>query len=431
MSIAFEKSGRELTLSEVVAKYPGVPPLIILKTDVQRRGVFYSDRALSVLDAARHAVTGTHIFGTRDGKLAPRPESLLLRDGTSIITTPTPLEQNPYIVDLLDGNPWLFDGGDPIEEVEYWPAPAYYAKLSRSGVPMKNIVSARPQRLNIFPYRYCTFWNNAKGCAFCDIVSQLKKGREALKIPARLDPAEVAEVVAEALKEKGRFSTLFLTSGSVTSGRKKPFDDEVDFYIAILKEVGKLFRTPKYPSQIIATAFAEDQLERLYRETGLTSYTADLEVLDERLFGQFCPGKAEWIGYKEWKRRLVRAVGIFGRGRVGTGIVAGIELTRPHGYASEEEALARNLEEAEELAEQGVTTVYIVWSPRPGTPLGDQKNASLDYYVALAWGFHRLRRKHNLSVTFDDYRRCGNHPDTDLDRLTGEAVQVGKPPRGD
>lgn len=407
---------QELSLTDVAAKYPEVPRLIILKTDVQRRGVFYTDRALSVLDEDRHSVTGTHIFGSRDGDLALRPESLLLRDGTSIITTPTPQELDPYRVDLADGKPWLFDGGEPIEEVEYWPAPAYYAKVSRSGVPMKNIVSARPQRLCIFPYRYCTFWNNGKGCAFCDIVCQLKKGQAALQIPARLDPKEVAEVVAEALKEPGRFATLFLTSGSITAGRR-PFDDEVDYYIAILREAGKLFRSPKYPSQLIGTAFAEEQLERLYRETGLTSYTADIEVLDERLFNQFCPGKAEWIGYREWKRRLVRAVDIFGRGRVGTGIVAGIELTRPHGFASEDEALARTLEQAEELAEQGVSTVYIVWSPRPGTLLADQCNASLDYYVRLAWGLHRLRRKYGLSVTFDDYRRCGNHPDSDLDRL--------------
>lgn len=417
MSVALQRRlAAEPGLDEVVARHPDVPRLIILKIDVQRRGVYYTNRALSILDEAKHSVTGTHIFGSRDGQLISRPESLLLRDGTSIITTPTSLAESPYIVDLVDNKPWLFDGGEPVEEVEYWPAPVYYAQLSRSGVPMKNIVSARPQRLNIFPYRYCTFWNNGKGCAFCDIVCQLKKGQEALKIPAKLDPVEVAKVVAEALKEPGRFATLFLTSGSITAGQQ-PFDDEVDYYIAILREVGKLFRTPKYPSQLIGTAFSEEQLERLYRETGLTSYTADIEVLDERLFNQFCPGKAEWIGYREWKRRLVRAVDIFGRGRVGTGIVAGIELTRPHGFATEEEALQRTLEQAEELAEQGVTTVYIVWSPRPGTPLGEQTNASLDYYVALARGLHSLRRQYDLGVTFDDYRRCGNHPDSDLDRL--------------
>jgi hypothetical protein len=416
MTLSLVKKNTLSNLDEVAQRYPDVPRLIILKTDVQRRGVFYAEGALELLDEGLHQTTGTHIFGARDGKIAARPESLLLRDGSSIITTPTPLEENPYVVDVLDGEAWLFDDGRAIEPVDYWPAPAFYARTSRSGVPMKNIVSSRPQRLNIFPYRYCTFWNNGKGCAFCDIVSQLKKGKDELKIPARLDPIEVGEVIGEALKEQGRFSTVFLTAGSMVGG-SRPFDDEVDYYVAILKEVGKNFRTHKFPSQMIGTAFEKSQLQRLFNETGLTSYTSDIEVLDEATFNRLCPGKAEWIGYKEWKKRLVDAVDVFGPGRVNTGLVAGIELAGPDGFRSEDEALERTLSEAEDLARQGVSTVFIVWSPRPDTPLGQYKNASLDYYIRLARGLHALRIKYRLPIDHDSYRNCGNHPDSDLSRL--------------
>lgn len=416
MRLALAGKTAPTPLDEVVRRYPDVPRLLVIKTDVQRRGVFYSDAALALLDETQHQTTGTHIFGARDGLIALRPESLLLRDGSSIITTPTPLEENPYVVDAKDGVPWLFDDAIPLEAVDYWPAPDFYARTSSSGVPMKNIVSARPQRLNIFPYRYCTFWNNNKGCSFCDIVLQLKKGGKELNIPAKLDPREVGDVIGEALKEPGRFSSVFLTSGSIVSGQEA-FDDEVDYYIQILHEVGRHFKTPKFPSQIIGTAFTKKQLQRLYDETGLMSYTSDIEVLNEELFNKLCPGKAEWIGYREWKKRLVDAVEVFGPGRVNTGLVAGIELAGPHGFSSEDEALERTLDEAEELARQGVSTVFIVWSPRPDTPLGDQKNASLDYYIRLARGLHALRVKYRLPIGFDDYRHCGNHPDSDLSRL--------------
>lgn len=416
MTHALSKNRTITTLDEATQRYPDVPRLIILKTDVQRRGVYYSDAAIALLDPDRHQTSGTHIFGTRDGVIRLTPESLLLRDGSSVITTPTPLEENPYMVDVLDGAPWLFDNGQPLEEVEYWPAPAFYSKTGSSGVLMKNIVSTRPQRLNIFPYRYCTFWNNGNGCAFCDIVAQMKKSGKELKIPARLDPVEVGEVIGEALKEPGRFSAVFLTSGSIVGGAR-PFDDEIDYYIAILKEVGKNFRTKKFPSQLIGTAFEKSQLQRLYDETGLMSYTANIEVLDEKIFSEYCPGKTEWIGYHEWKQRLVDAVDVFGPGRVNTGIVAGIELAGAHGFGSEDEALERTLAEAEDLARQGVSTVYIVWSPRPDTPLGTCKNASLDYYIRLARGLHNLRLKYHLPIDHDGYRHCGNHPDTDLSRL--------------
>jgi hypothetical protein len=36
-----------------------------------------------------------------------------------------------------------------------------------------------------------------------------------------------------------------------------------------------------------------------------------------------------------------------------------------------------------------------------------------EYYVRLCLGFQKLRRKYGLEIDFDDYRRCGNHPDTD------------------
>ena len=49
---------KDLNLKEVIAKYPEIPRLIILKTDAQRRGVYYTERALSVLDERLHAISG-------------------------------------------------------------------------------------------------------------------------------------------------------------------------------------------------------------------------------------------------------------------------------------------------------------------------------------------------------------------------------------
>ena len=67
MSYALLKRSLITDLDTVAARYPDVPRLIILKTDVQRRGVFYADAALELLDETLHQTTGTHIFGARDG----------------------------------------------------------------------------------------------------------------------------------------------------------------------------------------------------------------------------------------------------------------------------------------------------------------------------------------------------------------------------
>ena len=406
----------EPLFDEVLAQTPDFPRLIALKIDVQRRGVHYTERARKATDPEIHQLRSPYIFGSRDGAIEALPESLLLRDGTTILTDPTPLDQEPYIVDHVDGHFVLADRGEIVETVDLWPKPAYYGKLTRSGLPMSHIVTARPQRLNVFQSSFCYFWAEDEGCRFCDIVTHTKQQHQELGVPQRLRPEDVRETVAEAIKEAGRFTNLCLTAGSVTKGARL-FDREVDFYIELLQAIGENFRTKKFPSQLIASAFDEEQLARLYEQTGLMSYTSDLEVLDEKQFNWICPGKAKWVGYKQWRDRLIRAVDIFGRGNVGTGLVGGVELAKPHGFKTEKEALEATLTEAKYLAEHGVTAVYIVWVPRPGSALRGQRAPSLDYFIKLAQGLQDLRAQYDLRVDFDDYRRCGNHPDSDLARL--------------
>ncbi|CAH2603277.1 Radical SAM protein [Rhodovastum atsumiense] len=407
------------SLADACAKYPGFPKLIALKIDVQRRGVHYTDRALTLVDPARHQTRSPAIFGTRTETLQVLlPDSLLLRDGTSIVVDPAPLAANPYLVDRIDDRLFLVDGGEVLEEVELWHKPAFYDKVTRSGIRMSLIAQARPQRINLFQSSYCYFWaNDEGGCRFCDIVTFQKQQRDIFRDrPERPRPADLAETVAEALKEKGRFTTFCLTGGSVLKG-EEVFDLEVAQYIETLRAIGRNFATRRFPSQLVASAFNERQLRRLYEETGLSSYTTDLEVLDERLFQWISPGKARVLGYREWRDRLVRAVDIFGRGNVNTGIVGGVDLARPHGRQSEAESLDATLDEAEYLAERGVSVIHTVWVPRPGSAFRDQQAPSLDYYIQLASRLHALRVKYRLRVDFDDYRRCGNHPDTDLARL--------------
>jgi len=399
----------ELTRQEILQKYPGLSPFAILKADVQRRSLTYTPAALALVDPAVHQVE--YVGYNIDKKDTAIPCSLLLRDGATVMSAPFPGKTNPYVVDALDGKPVLLDGGEYVDEVFYWHKPDYYGKQTSSGKPMWQVVSARPQRLDINPYNYCHFWDNGKGCKFCAIAANYRKHKDEKELA--LDPNDIREVVAEAVKQPGRFANILLTGGSITS---ENFDVELNNYITILRAIGEVFDTPRFPSQLIASAFSERQIERLYNETGLMSYTSDLEVLNEEKFNWICPGKAEHIGYAEWKRRLVYASQVFGRGNVNTGIVGGVELAKPHGFATEDEALDVTLTEAESLAEQGVATVYCVWNTLPGSVFHNQQVPSLEYYVRLAQGLQGLRVKYDLNIDMDNYRRCGNHPDTDLAR---------------
>ena len=45
---------KELSIKEVIEKYPEVSPFVIIKTDAQRRGVTYTQKALERVDENVH-----------------------------------------------------------------------------------------------------------------------------------------------------------------------------------------------------------------------------------------------------------------------------------------------------------------------------------------------------------------------------------------
>jgi hypothetical protein len=419
--MAFEPDWRqrELSRKQVEEKYPEFPKLLILKIDATRRGIKYTDRALAFVDPDFHHVEPSSYVTDSATRDRDAPVGVTLRDGTVICQTDKAVtkhtKREPYTLDIADGIPVLIDEGEEIEAIEFWEKPHFYDKVTSNGTPMRQIASARPQRICVVPNTICGFWTNpGQGCKFCSIFSD-NYG----KAPGERDESwfqDIFETVEEALKQKGRYSSFMMTSGSYLSG-DEILDDEVDLYIRTLQAAGKAIGKEKFTVKLVATAFSKKQLQRLYDNTGITTYTTDIEVLNKDLFEWICPGKAKYIGYDEWKNRLYNAVNIFGRSNVNTGFVGGIELAQPNGFQSEDEALASTLAEADEIGSHGVSFAETVWNANPHSVFFAQREPSLEYYVRLAQGLADVRRKYGLNIYTDDYRRCGNHPNTDLARI--------------
>lgn len=419
MSIKLENWRKEeLSLKEVIERNPEVSKFVILKTDVQRRGYTLTESARQRLDPNIHQAKQRTVFTNKD---EINPVGLILRDGTTVVGSYAEEcnkdIRDPYVVDVVDDKLVLTDLGEVIEEVEYWWKPDYYDKVTSKGTPMWQVVSCRPQRLEFSINRHCHFWDKPNGgCKYCTIGALAKENRDK-NIPALLDVDDIIETVQEALKQKGRFTTFCVTAGSILTGKEEIFDDEVDLYIEVFSRLKQLFKTEKIHTQLVASAYSKKQLEKIRDKTGILAFTTDLEVLDPKLFEWVCPGKAEHIGYAEWKKRLIDSVEVFGRGNVNTGIVGGVDLSKPHGHKTEEESLKVTLAEAEDLAKHGVSVINSVWNVSPQTIFKDQVPASLDYYVKLSKGLNNIREAYGIDVYFDDYRRCGNHPSSDLARI--------------
>jgi len=102
---------------------------------------------------------------------------------------------------------------------------------------------------------------------------------------------------------------------------------------------------------------------------------------------------------------------------VNTGIVSGVELAKPNGFATEEEALKADFEFAEELASHGVGLKHDVWNVVPNSIFFKQTMPSLDYYVKLTKGFYEIMQKYGISTEMDNYRKCSMYASINLDRI--------------
>lgn len=418
MSLKLENWRKEeLGRKEIIEKYPDVSPFIILKTDVQRRGIEFSQAAIDAIDPEVHQLL--HVESPLNAKeFIDTPEGLLLRDGSSILVHYGINYgiRDAYVVDYWDGKFYLLDEDEVIEEIELWEKPNYYGKKTSRGTLMEEVVQSRPQRLSINPNLYCHFWGSpGNGCRFCCVGPSARFFRENPE-KGLIHIEDVKETIQEAVKQRGRFTTICGCGGSILTGEEL-FDDEVQLYVDLFSGIREVLKTENIRTQMISSSFSKSQLQRIKEESGNMSYTSNLEVPTRELFDWICPGKAKFLGYEEWKRRLYDAVDVFGKGYVNTQIVAGADLVQPNGFKTEEESIEAILQLTEELAQHGVSVVANVWLVTNTIIFKNFYPPSLEYYVKLFRGINQIREAYDIDLHFDDYRRCGTHPSSDLCRI--------------
>ena len=408
-----EPSTKSLEMEALLEKYPAMPPYVLLKLSMIRYGAVLTERANARLMQKDLSFNTEEAFGLQFGKGERKyamPGPVLLRDASFVYINWGEDYQDPYRIDFdpAQNRFFLLDGEQLVDEIGFVPRPAFFGKKTRRGTPMEMLADVRPQKLIMTAYRKCVFRDMEKQCKFCAFFTNGYTGDLAV------DPEDAHDVVEEALKEPGRFSEILISGGTDLSGKYR-FANEEARYIGLWQAMGRNF-TGRFPSQLQAPAYPKDILRSIYDNTGITSYSPNIEIADKALFQKYCPGKEQYIGYDNWIKSLIDAVEVFGVGNVYTQVVAGAELAGPHGFQDMEEAIESNLRLCERLAKEGVIFFGSVWRPHANADLGFVPMPPLEYYVKLTLGLHEIRRAYGLFAQDDDYKHCGDHPDSDLER---------------
>ena len=393
-------------IEDLAERYPDIPMEVIIKEDLLRRGMAWAPEALEV--AAGFKLKAYFIcsfdmvpiseMGQKEHLKAPEEIRLIggARNFRPVIVSVRLNPSSPYRVESDDGSLVLKHEGDPVAQVELQKLPEYYERNLANGKPIADIAPTIEwgYLLYLTAFRLCQYFGAQEECQFCDINEnyrqQTKSGRPYTSVKSVEEIIEALEIIAATDNSSKAYT---VTGGSITGYLEGK--SEVDFYIRYPEAIEK--RWPgRWISKIVVQALPKDEVKRL-RDAGVRIYHPNFEIWDRRLFELYCPGKARYVGWDEWMRRILDAADVFGPEGVIPNFVAGVEMAPPAGFSSIDDALHSTSEGLEFFMSHGVSPRFTTWCPEPMSVLGrDQNGAPLEYHIRLLQTYRDLRAKYRL-----------------------------------
>lgn len=394
-------------VESIARRYPDIPIEAVFKEDLLRRGMAWSPAALEV--AARYKPKAYFIFsfdlvpisGMEQSENLRAPEEIRLRGGAydfrSVIVSVRLNPSSPYRVECADGGLVLELDRHAIAGVELEHSPAYYDRKLSNGKPIIDIAPTIEwgYLLYLTAFRLCQYFGEKEECQFCDINANYRQqklsGRPYTAVKSVEEIIEALEIIASTDSASKAYT---VTGGSITS--ELDGKSEIDFYVRYPEAIEKRF-PGRWISKVVVQALPRAEVQR-FRDAGVRIYHPNYEVWDRRLFEILCAGKNRTIGRDEWIRRILDAADVFGPEHVIPNFVAGIEMARPHGFETVDEALASTGEGLDFFMSHGVSPRFTTWCPEPLSVLGrTQGPAPLEYHVGLLRLYRDTRIRHRLA----------------------------------
>ena len=403
---------RTTLVESLLERYPHVPREAVVKEDLLRTGIAFDSSALSDNLDGEVKPKSYFIFSFDQQPLAELGEAARRRPPEELALTGGPYElrrtivsvrvnpRSPYrVARAADGTLQLELDGRTVAGVELPPMPEYYRHTLANG---KTVMETAPTiqwgyLIYLTVLRLCQYFGAKEECGFCDINHNWRQHKREGRPYTGVKP--VADVL-EALALIDRYDTArtseayTLTGGSITSTVEGLA--EADFYGRYAQAIEERF-PGRWIGKVVAQALPRADVQR-YKDYGIAIYHPNYEVWDKRLFELVSPGKQRYVGREEWHRRILDAAEVFGPRHVIPNFVAGVEMARPHGFATVDEAIASTTEGLDSFMSHGIAPRFTTWCPEPTTPLGraNPDGAPLEYHVRLLEAYRDALGRHGL-----------------------------------
>lgn len=309
-----------------------------LKAKILTSGVSFSDTALEY--ALKHnAKKQNMVYNAPVNADRIRPQELFIThcDGyRTVVSCVAPCSSSPVQITVEDEKLVAKVENRYVEDVDitFVQEPSYYQQRISRGTYVKEFVSACGyDELNIIPWRGCDI---SKGCLFCGsnaIAAESEHGTltahmisisdvwEKKKDTYLRDLTEAVHLAKKAACYKEHMHVIII-SGDLCDEK---LDYQAEIYAQIAEKIYPEIRE-KAKEGVVAVLMPPKNFELLKKMSlsGIDKVVFNLEVGNENLFNQYCPGKRN-IGYRHILNALSESVDIWGTGNVWTNFVLGLE----------------------------------------------------------------------------------------------------------
>lgn len=379
-------------------------PMSSLKLDLLFEGIRYTP---ALGEAAHSAFPNFYPYRFAAGEPDPTGEGKAVipylvgtEDGTMLRVKGA--SDSAWYVDREAGDYVLKrDGESGSRRVFFAPLPNWMEAKTTDGFPMAQTgVSLHSDMAVINVAPGCEYFLHkvdkvSMRCTFCAYGAPDERtrhlGQEAGVTSLPLRTYERMQETLQAAIEESRPRHLYLVGGSLTDWR-----EEGKRFIELARAVQDVNQR-RIPVACGSGALPNEAMDVLYSEDLAQAVSFNLEVFSRPLFERICPGKNHYVGYDNWLAALEYGVEKWGKGRVYSAMVAGIELEPEHGL-DWETAADLAIEGAEDLCRRGVIPVYSLYWPVGGRDHPEYMSRLRNFFEKLMIGYRDVREKYDMAI---------------------------------
>ncbi|HBO84606.1 MAG: hypothetical protein A2073_08270 [Deltaproteobacteria bacterium GWC2_42_11] len=263
--------------------------------------------------------------------------------------------------------------GDESVKVDIMPKPEFYKLSTATGIPLSKIGAMHGGYVAITPDTRCEFFNMNIECRYC--AGNFNSGGSGRVYTVE----EVLETVDAANKE-GKAEIVYLSIGFSETP-----DGGIEFLKPYIKAIKKHFNT------LVAVEALPPKENHFIDETyavGADSVLYNMEIFDERLFKEICPGRDRLIGRERYIDALKYAAKVFPNGTVATHLIVGLEPA---------ESTIKGIDFFTGIR---VVPILPIYRPSVGANLLNYKVPSLDDVLPVYRDLYHAVKKNKININW-------------------------------